>query len=328
MKTKKTVIYMLVLLLSGCLPSIHKLYTDETLVFEEGLIGKWVGDEEGIWQFRKAGDKEYELRIYDMEKEYGSFEAHLVKIQDMLFLDLYPDSEQIDELDDFYKMHLLAVHTFMKVDQIEPNLQLRMIDYEKVENILENDPNVIKHEIVDDRIVLTATTEELQRFVIEYVKEIFMDKDEDKDDSSDMTRLEPLYSEGNIVFDSNFVGQWKNEDGGVLYSKRMGENSYELMYAGIDETEQKVYANLLRHGNELLMALFTDKGELDPGQIEAYAFHLIPDRFFRIEKTESELKFQQISYKEASQILRNNTSSVKLEPVDSSYLFKGTRIEP
>lgn len=142
MKTKKTVFYLLVILLSGCLPSLHKLYTDETLVFEEGLIGKWRGDEDTIWQFRKAGDKKYELRIYETQEDMR-FAAHLVKIEGMMFLDLYPDSNDINELDDFYKLHLLAVHTFMKVDQIDPNLQLRMIDYDKVEDILEDDPDAL-----------------------------------------------------------------------------------------------------------------------------------------------------------------------------------------
>jgi len=328
MKTKKSIFYCAALLLAGCLPSLHPLYNDKTLIFKEELIGKWAGDDNGFWQFTRAGDKEYELRIRNDQEEIGRFSAHLIELEGMMFLDLFPDSEPLEELDDFYKIHILPVHTFMRVDRIIPNLRLRMVNYEKMEGILENDPSVLKHEVLEDRIVLTASTDELQNFVIKNVETIFADESDEKDESSDLIRLEPLYSEKNIVIDSNFVGQWQDEDGGTLYSKRMDQKTYELKYIGTDGTEHEVFVNLIQHGNELLMAVFTNKAELDSDQPYAYAFHLIPDWFFRIEKTESELKLQQLDYKEASQILQNNTSSAKLQPTEASYTFKGTRIEP
>jgi hypothetical protein len=324
MKTKKSIFYCAALLMAGCLPSLHPLYNDKTLIFKEGLIGKWMGDD-SVWQFSRAGEKEYELRIRDDEKELGRFSAHLIEIKGLMFLDLFPDDKPLEDLDDFYKIHLLPVHTFMKVDQINPNLRLRMIDYDKVEKMLENDPNVIKHEVVDDdRIVLTASTEELQNFVVEHVDTLFSDSN----DSSDLIRLEPLYSEQSIVIDPNFVGQWKDEDGGILYSKRMGETAYELVYAGADGTRHEVFANLLRHRNDLLMAAFFEKAELDPDQPNYYAFHLIPDWFFRVEQTKSEITLQKINYEEASQILRNNASPAQHQQADSNIVFKGTRIEP
>jgi hypothetical protein len=325
MKTKKNIFYCAVLLLAGCLPSLHQLYNDETLIFKEELIGKWMGDDDGIWQFKKAGDKEYELRIYDDEKELGRFSAHLTQIEGLMFLDLFPDTEPLDDLDDFYKIHILPVHTFMRVDQINPRLQLRMIDYEKVEKLIENDPDVIKHEVVDDdRIVLTAGTEELQDFVIEHVETIFYDDD----DSSGAIRLDPLYSDDNIIVDPSFIGQWKDKDGGLLYSKGMGEKSYEMTYEGIDGTEQKVFAYLLRLHDNLLMAVFADKAELDPNQPNAYTFHLIPDWILRVKKTESELVLQQLGHKEVLEAIQRNNPLPELQPEDASYSFKGKRIEP
>jgi hypothetical protein len=324
MKTKKSLFYCTVLLLAGCLSSLHPLYNDKTLVFKQKLIGKWMGDDNGIWQFKKAGDKEYELRIFDDEKEFGRFSAHLVEIKGLMFLDLFPDAKPLEDLDDFYKIHILPVHTFMKVDQINPKLRLQMIDYDKVGKMIENDPNMIKHEVVDDdRIVLTASTEELQNFVVGHVDTIF-----DSNESSDLLRLEPLYSDKDIIIDPNFVGQWKAQDGSKLYSKRIGEKTYELTYVGVDDKKQEVFANLLRHRDELLMTVFTDKAELDPEQPNSYVFHLIPDWFFGVEKTESELMLQQLDYKEVSEVLQQNKPLPELQSEDASYSFKGTRFEP
>jgi len=324
MKPKKSIFYCVVLLLAGCLPSLHPLYNDKTLIFKEELIGKWMGDD-SIWQFSRAGEKEYELRIREDEEELGRLSAHLVKIKGLMFLDLFPDDKPLEDLDDFYKIHILPVHTFIKVDQINPNLRLRMIDYDKVKKMIESDPNVIKHEVVDDdRIVLTASTDELQNFVVEHVDTLFYDSN----DSSDLIRLEPLYSEENIVIDPNFVGQWKDEDGGILHSKRMGETAYELIYTGTDGTKHEIFANFVRHHKELLMAAFFDKAELDPDQPHSYLFHLIPDWFFRVDKMESELTLQKIDREKVAQILQNDTSSKQYQPVDADFVFRGTRIEP
>ena len=325
MKTKKSIFYCVALLIAGCLPSLHPLYSDKTLIFKEELIGKWMQDDSSLWQFTRAGEKEYELRICDGEKQLGRFSTHLIKIQGMMFLDLYPDSEPLEDLDDFYKVHILPVHTFMKVDQINPNLRLRMIDYDKVEKMIESDPNIIKHEVVnDDRIVLTASTEELQNFVVEHVDTIF----DDSNDSSGAIRLEPLYTEKDIVTDLNFVGQWKAQDGNQLCSKMTGEKTYELVFIETDGTEQKVFANLFRHNNETFLAVFPNKADLDSDKSTIYPFHLIPDWFFRVEQTKSELRLQGINYEKLYQILRNNVSPAQLQSEDADFVFRGTRVEP
>ena len=57
MKVKKFLFYLLAALLGGCVPvmSLHSLYTEENVVFEEKLLGTWVDDPnspETIWEFR------------------------------------------------------------------------------------------------------------------------------------------------------------------------------------------------------------------------------------------------------------------------------------
>ena len=42
------------------------------------------------------------------------------------------------------------------------------MDDEDMEKLLKRDPNAVKHEIVDERLILTASTKELQAFVLKY----------------------------------------------------------------------------------------------------------------------------------------------------------------
>lgn len=170
MKTKKFLFYLLAALLGSCIPSLHPLYTDKELLFKENLIGTWT-EEDSQWVFEEGSEpNSYDLAVTDNEGK-GEFTAHLVKIDNMLFLDLFPEEPDLEGANDFYKSHLLPVHTFIKVEQIEPILKMRMMDPEEMGDMLENDPNLIKHEIVEDRVVLTASTNQLQKFMKEHAND-------------------------------------------------------------------------------------------------------------------------------------------------------------
>jgi len=180
MYTKKIGVMLCVVLvmLGGCVPSLHKLYTEEDVVFKQELMGFWTS--EGMddrWEFRSDNKKSYELNYADKEGKEGKFEVHLVKLEDKIFMDLYPSEPNIAS-NDFYKLHLLGVHTFMLVKQIEPVPELSPMDYEELKNLLEDNPEAIKHEIVEGRVILTASTKELQDFVVKHAgagSEIFGD---------------------------------------------------------------------------------------------------------------------------------------------------------
>jgi hypothetical protein len=181
MKVKKILFYLLAALLGGCVPvmSLHSLYTKENVVFEEKLLGTWVDDPnspETIWEFRRIDKtkKEYKLIISDDENKKGSFVAHLVKLEDSLFLDVFPDefpcdTEDPNKTDWLYNVFFLVpVHTFIKIDSIEPQLKMRLTDDDKMAELLKEDPNAVEHTLVEDKLILTASTKELQAFVLEH----------------------------------------------------------------------------------------------------------------------------------------------------------------
>jgi len=185
MKIKKFLFYLLAALLGGCVPvmSLHSLYTEEDVVFEENLVGTWVDDPDSpktTWEFSRTGAKEkaYKLVYSDNEGKKGSFIVYLVKLENRLFLDVLP-SQFPSEQQDWEKMKwaynfffFVSAHTFIKIDSIEPQLKMRRTINDEMKELFKEEPNAVKHELVEDEIILTASTKELQAFVLKYAYDI------------------------------------------------------------------------------------------------------------------------------------------------------------
>jgi len=185
MKIKKFLFYLLAALLGGCVPvmSLHSLYTEGDVVFKENLVGTWVDNPDSpktTWEFSRAGAKEkvYKLVYSDDEGKKGSFVVYLVKLENRLFLDVLP-SQFPSEQQDWEKMKwaynfffFVPAHTFIKIDSIEPQLKMRRTINDEMKELFKEKPNAVKHELVEDEIILTASTKELQAFVLKYAYDI------------------------------------------------------------------------------------------------------------------------------------------------------------
>jgi hypothetical protein len=189
MKTKKLLFYLLAALLGGCIPvmSLHPLYNEADVIFEEKLVGIWIDDANGTWEFKHPDEKDmaYELVLSSPEGAKGSFVARLVKLENSLFLDIYPTQspcgklENLNEAEWFYNaFFFVPVHTFIKIDSIEPQLRMRLTDDERMGKLLKEDPNAVKYELADDKLILTASTKELQAFVLKYADDSRLFSDE------------------------------------------------------------------------------------------------------------------------------------------------------
>lgn len=185
MRARKLLFYLLAAILGGCIPvmSLHPLYTEEDVVFEEKLLGTRVDDPDNpktTWEFSRAEAKEkaYKLVYSDEEGKKGSFVVHLVKLENRLFLDVFPnqfpcEQQKWEEMGWGYNYFFFEpAHTFIKIDYIEPKLKMRRMVEDDMKELLKEDPNVIKHELVEDKIILTAPTKELQAFVLKYAYDI------------------------------------------------------------------------------------------------------------------------------------------------------------
>ena len=182
---------MLSVIAGGCVPvlSLHPLYTEKDVVMAKKLYGTWVddsNDSKTTWEFKEIDEPKnaYNLIFTDEDGKKGSFVAHLVKLQDKLFLDIFPselpwESEDPNRMDwPYNSLFLIPAHTFLKVDSIEPQLKLRLTLESKMEELIMENPNVVEHTSVGDRLVLTGPTEKLQEFVLKYADDerVFTDQ--------------------------------------------------------------------------------------------------------------------------------------------------------
>ena len=165
MKWKMIAITALVVL-GGCVPTLHPLYTDADLVFEPALLGCWDADKGETWTFAKETDNSYTMTLVSNNKT-GKFTAHLLKLDNTLYLDLIPQKMDIDAAD-FYQLYLYPVHVFMKVYQISPTLEMAVMDIDWLKKYLKENPDAIEYTFAgkdNKQPIITASTSELQAFV-------------------------------------------------------------------------------------------------------------------------------------------------------------------
>lgn len=193
---KRYSIFLVVLFISSCVPSIHPLYHVEDLILDDRLLGTW-GDNENkgeewdsreTWKFEKLPGKKGFLGSTSSEQHPGYlltitqkgkpalFEARLLKLDDQLFLDLFPwlestfgDFKEIEN--DWLEMHLLPVHTFARVRFENESLVVEPFDPGFITKLLEEKKIRITHEETRDSFILTAGTDELQKFVTKFGRE-------------------------------------------------------------------------------------------------------------------------------------------------------------
>ena len=153
--------------LAACVPSVNPLYTEETIVFRPELVGAWKekADSDESWNFTKADNNSYSVVIQDKDS-LSTFTGHLVKLDDSLFLDLIPTEDALEKtkVGGMYRVALIPGHLFAKV-KLGKTLELQLLHPDRFKEFLQANPKALAHSFPEkDRPVITASTEELQKF--------------------------------------------------------------------------------------------------------------------------------------------------------------------
>lgn len=154
------------LLLGGCvISSVYPFYTDKDVAFDATLVGEWAENAEAkdIWKFTRQGTNKYLVQIVEPDKN-TDLEGCLFKLDGQLYLDLLGKEQS---------MTSVPVHLVMRLELAEPALRMASQSVKWLDDWLRQNPAALKHHRVrtgdgpeDYRVVLTAETADLQKFLV------------------------------------------------------------------------------------------------------------------------------------------------------------------
>ena len=172
---------MLAIFSMGCVPSLQPLIDDEAATFEPALVGTWVATDDDKWRRlapgetstedrwiveRKGVSVSYEMKSIGEEADAKAqiYSARVAKFSTGLYLELRADADD-NVADEIMALHLIGVSTFYRIEIKGDTLQHFILDPDWLEERLESRAVRLPHEKVDGRLVITASTKQLQRFI-------------------------------------------------------------------------------------------------------------------------------------------------------------------
>lgn len=195
MKLKNLLLIFSFLILNSCIvKSLQPFYINESIEYQNELIGEWTDQNQGTWNvisFKEVFEKDNpdkskvskeDLEAYNKYKkgyfvEYVKKENEVLfiampfKIEENVFIDFIPFHYEDENINSLAAQHLLKTHSVAKLEiSDKTNIHLKWLDEDKLGALYNNNQIQLKHEIIglDESFVLTASSEELYRFLKKY----------------------------------------------------------------------------------------------------------------------------------------------------------------
>lgn len=186
------IIYISFLLfsLSSCLKTLYPIFHKKDAIFNESLLGYWKCSDKAknvsFVEFRKIpDDRKPELPPSIREiSDKGYFVSQIdsmgkIKSQDFVFLakigknhylDYYPaEISSQRNVNKHYRDHYIKLHTNYRFDfKDNDHFEIRLFDQSFLEKLLSDNKINIQYEMVNGKKLITASTDDLQKFVIKY----------------------------------------------------------------------------------------------------------------------------------------------------------------
>lgn len=188
MKRSFIIITFLVLAsMTGCLvSSLHPFFKQKDKFYDPDMVGYWIDGDSCIWtiepnrvveQFMGTDrpDSAYHITYYEEDDKPGLFTGTLFKIKGVNYVDFYPEPHEEHCVNDFACWHHVPTHTLARVQYNRDSILLYWFAEEWLTDLFEQNRIRIKHETIElpeiTRHVLTASTDELQKFIKKYVND-------------------------------------------------------------------------------------------------------------------------------------------------------------
>ncbi len=164
---------VLLLILSGCIvPSLYPLFEKNDFVLENRILGTWKDTEGQTWKFESVPEEE---ESEEPEKMYllthtdeKGLEAHLSAAFGKIGTHLFMDTYAMDTIaqNAYTYQHMIPAHLFAKIVIEGEKVYVFKLDGEWFDTMAEKKKLKVDHLIdASERLILTTSTKELQRFL-------------------------------------------------------------------------------------------------------------------------------------------------------------------
>jgi len=179
----------LLIFLSSCLNTLHPIFTEKDLAYDPKLIGIWNTENQGNkgraiisnlatensvelpGNISTIKQKGYFISYQDKDGDTKQYIAFLARIGKHLYFDYYPaDKKEDRKPDEFFGIHFVKMHTSYRVEILKDgSFELSQLDGSYVKSLIDEKKIRISHEIdAEDDITITASTKELQQYLLKY----------------------------------------------------------------------------------------------------------------------------------------------------------------
>jgi hypothetical protein len=159
------------LFISGCYwRTLFPLFSKDELVTNDELPGYWMApDSAGGWIFEKGEDNTYDITLLSKDKSTKGVGC-LGMINKHLYLDIQPSQSFISDKN--YDTYALPLHSFSQIQVNRKSLLMISMNFEWLKQLLKKRSSELRHEWVNESLVITAQTAELQKFTARYADNV------------------------------------------------------------------------------------------------------------------------------------------------------------
>ena len=185
-----TAFALLIVFLSSCLSTLHPIFTEKDLAYDPNIVGVWktsgdsnsdravitnLATENAVDLPGNISSIKQKGYLITYQRDNGTtserYIAFLARIGKHLYFDYYPADKKGDrKIDEFFAAHCIKMHTSYRVEfSKDGSFELSRLDESYITKLIEEKKIRINHEPKGDGgIVITASTNELQQYLIKY----------------------------------------------------------------------------------------------------------------------------------------------------------------
>lgn len=190
-RIKKIVVLIVIMsgmLMTGCLvSSLHPFYKTKDIIYDEVIEGEWIDGDSSIWIIHRnyysesfmgeeKPDNSYKVVYYEETNSKSVLKGTLFQLNGVQYIDFLPDPDHDHCESDMTSIHMLPTHTLARVQFNSDSILLYWYGEDWLNDLLEQNRIKIEHATIrtssyTSRHVLTASTDELQKFIEKYAND-------------------------------------------------------------------------------------------------------------------------------------------------------------